>query len=277
MNLPRIPHLGFLAVLLVAVAVPAANAQLIAVEEDTGNLYAISTADAALELIGTTGISDLGALEFNALDGYHYGMTTGESASLYRIDISSAPETIGVEFVGELGYFMYEGGLAFTPDGTAYGFNAGATVPYLFTVDLETGAATIINPTDGRHDIAGLGWRDDGVLIGLDSSTASLLTIDPVTAATGLIEQVVPVIGGIGGMALEANGGYFVTGGPLAVSPGSNELYSFDPLSGEQFFIGTFEDTSTGTGLSGLAVVPEPATLTLLAAAGLGLLHRRRK
>jgi hypothetical protein len=250
---------------------------LIAIEEDTGNLYSVSTADAALELIGATGVPGLGSLEFNVRDGYHYGITTGDSASLYRIDIDAAPDTIGVELVGELGYFVYEGGLAFAPDGTAYGFNAGATVPYLFTVDLVTGAATIINSVEGRHDVAGLGWRSDGMLIGLDSSTGSLLEIDPVTAATTLIEDVIPVIGGVGGMALDAQGAYFVTGGPLSVNPGSNELYSFDLFSGEQFLIGSFENRITGSGLSGLAVVPEPATLTLLAAAGLGLLRRRHK
>jgi hypothetical protein len=52
-------------------------------------------------------------------------------------------------------------------------------------------------------------------------------------------------------------------------------LYSFDAFTGEHLLIGSFENVIVGSGFSGLSVVPEPATLTLLALAGATLFRRR--
>jgi len=238
--------------------------------------YSISTADSAVQLIDSTGITDLGALEFNPHDGFFYGFTTDASPSLYRFAIPPTLDQVTSELVGPLGLSVFEGGLAFSPDGTAYAVNGGATVPFLLTLNLSTGQATVVHSFEGRHDIAGLGWRSDGFLIGLDSTDNSLLTIDPLTAAVTTIDDVAAIVGGVGGMALNGNLGVFVTAGPLAIRPGSNELYRFDPLTGEQFFIGSFDQRILGRGFSGLSFVPEPATLGLLALGGLAMMRRRR-
>jgi len=254
----------------------AGTATLIGVEEDTGDFYAISTADASIQLIGHSGVTGLGTLEFNSRDGFFYGFTTGAAPVLYKFSIPASLDAVTPQSIGPLGLFAYEGALAFAPDGTAYALNAGVTVPSLFTIDLDTGQATVVNSMIQRHDIAGLGWRSDGVLIGLDSTDNALLEIDPTTASATTIDSIMPIIGGIGGMALLPNdAGYFVTGGPLAVNPGSNELYSFDALTGEHFFIGSFEDLIVGTGFSGLSVVPEPATLVLLVMGVASVLGRK--
>jgi hypothetical protein len=261
----------------------AGEAPLIGVEEDTGDFYAISTADASLQLIGHSGITGLGALEFNPSDGFFYGFTTGDNSVLYRFYVSPALDSVAGMPVGSLGLgFVYEGALAFAPDGTAYAMNGGTLVPSLLTLDLGTGEATIVASMQNRHDIAGLGWRSDGVLIGLDSTDNDLLVINPANAAVSLIDDVTPTIGGVGGMALFADTGYFVTAGLLAgvppgVSPGSNALYSFDPLTGEHFFIGSFDNVILGSGFSGLAIVPEPGSLALLVIAGIPLLVHRRE
>ena len=252
-----------------------AHGQLIGVEEDTGKFFAISTADSSMQLIDSTGIAGLGAMEFNPMDGFYYGFTTGASPSLYRFTIPPTLDHVTSELVGPLGVFAFEGGIAFSPNGTAYAVNGGVTVPVLFTLNLTTGAAAIVNSFAGRHDIAGLGWRGDGMLIGLDSTDNSLLTIDPQTAAVTTLDGVAATIGGIGGMALNGDLGYFVTAGPLAIRPGSNELYRFDPLTGEQFFVGSFDQRILGAGFSGLTFVPEPATLALMALGGLVFARRR--
>jgi hypothetical protein len=255
----------------------AGPAPLIGVEENTGDFYAISTTNASLQLIGHSGVTGLGALEFNPRDGFLYGFTTGAAPMLYRFDIPTSLDAVTGHSIGPLGVYAYEGGLAFAPDGTAYAVNGSVNAPYLLTLDLNTGHATVVNSMVARHDIAGLGWRGDGVLIGLDSTDNALLAIDPTTAGDTTIDSISPIIGGVGGMALLDGSGYFVTAGPLALHPGSNGLYSFNAYTGEHAFIGSFENVILGSGFSGLTVVPEPATLTLLALAGAALLRRKRR
>ena len=77
-------------------------------------------------------------------------------------------------------------------------------------------------------------------------------------------------------MVVVEDEGYFATGGLLALTPGSNELFSFDPFTGDQAGIGDFDATLSGVGVSGLAIVPEPTTIGLLVVGAFGLLRRRR-
>ena len=144
-----------------AVASPAAQANLVAIDQDSTNLYAVSSSDATLTLIGATGIDDFGSLEFRDADGFLYGITTGVNSALYRIDASDASTTL----IGSLGISTFEGGLAFATDGTAYGVNGGSTtVPILYQLNMETGEATLIAAFADRHDFDGLGWHGDGLI-----------------------------------------------------------------------------------------------------------------
>ena len=65
------------------VCAPAHAATLLGVHFDSGELYEVSTANAALTVIGNTGVPHLAEIEF-APDGKLYGFTTGPSATLYR-------------------------------------------------------------------------------------------------------------------------------------------------------------------------------------------------
>jgi hypothetical protein len=257
------------------------SAPLVAVEFDTGNIYRVSATDASASLVGATGISQLGALEFNPHDGFFYAFTVGDTPTLYRISIPSDLNSVGaVELVGGIeindeAIFISEGGIAFSPGGMAYAVNAGVTVPALFTLDLATGEATVVDFFEDRHDIAGLGWRSDGMLVGLDSTDNELLLIDPVTAAVQTLADVDDPIGRVGGLTLPGEIGYFVTAGPDALVPGTNSLYAFSPTTGEQVLIGNFNDVIEGSGFSGLSLIPEPATLSLLALGCVGVLRRR--
>src|ERR1043166_6306612 len=120
--------------------------------------------------------------------------------------------------------------------------SGGSTVPALLSIDLATGDASVIHMFADRHDFNGLGWRSDGMLIGLDATTNALLTIDPVTAAVTTLQDVGGTIGTVGGVALSPEIGYFVTAGPQAAIPGSNSLYSFDPFTGDQVFIANYQN-----------------------------------
>ncbi len=267
-----------------------ARADLLGVHYDTGDLYSISTADASVTLIGNTGVPQLGSLEF-APDGTLYGFTTGLTAALYSIN----PVTAAATWIGALGLgnrYVFEGGLAFAPDGSAYGTNGiSSDAPLLFSVNVGTGEATpIALMSGGSHDVGGLAWRDDGdgegTLIGLDRILpSSLLTINPGDASTSVLSQLNPgvVPGDTGGMALLGSFGprgeevgYFTT---AAIGGGGNNgLYWFDPYTGDHDRIGVFDpNVITGSGIGGLAIIPEPASIMLLGLGGLALLRRRRK
>ncbi|MFQ5592195.1 MAG: PEP-CTERM sorting domain-containing protein [Phycisphaerae bacterium] len=275
-----------LAAVVCCVVTPEARGYLIGIHDDTGTLYSISTADAAATPVGNTGIGRVGSLEFSPSDGLLYGFTHGVHAVLYSFDpVTAAATTIGPL---NLGTEVFEGGLAFSPDGTVYGVNGGAAADaLLFRLDTGTGQATVVGAlTGGRHDIGGLAWRgglEDGTLVALDRVTASLLLIDPFTGGTTLLAELSEDIqaGVISGMALADAGprrssavGYFST----AAATGTNALYSFDPYTGQHALIGEFDpNVIGGAGLGGLAFIPEPASSLLLAAGTLALLYRRRR
>jgi len=123
-----------------------------------GGFYSVNTSNASLSYIGSTGISELGALEY-ASDGTLYGFSSGTGAALYTID----PNTGASSLIGPLNNgFIFEGGLAFG-NGVAYGVNQGSnSTPYLFSLNLATGQATNIGQMYSNHDFNGLAWRSAG-------------------------------------------------------------------------------------------------------------------
>lgn len=265
---------SFSSALALSLAASVNAGDLYGINYANGDLYRISTVNAAVSLIGSTQIQGLGSLEF-APDGRLFAVSTGSSPSLYQINPSTAAATP----IGSLNLdFVFEGGLAFAPNGTAYAVNSGnAGLPGLFTVNLTTGNATLVGViSGGNRDINGLGWRSDGMLVGLDDFSNSLLAIDPANAASSLIKHLTPAVGGVGGMALVSGEAYFNTAGPGGTVPGSDELYSFDPFTGNYTLVGSLAPTITADGISGLALAPTTSsvpdagtTATLL---GLGII-----
>ena len=256
----------------------ATAAQLYGIEYDTGNLYRISTANAALTLVGNTGITNLGSLDYRPSDGLLYAIRNEfvvdhSVGSLYRINPANAAATL----VGSLGPEQVgEGSLVIAPNGTAYAAQMGfSDNPTLFKLNLDTAVPTTIGLiTGGFHDINGLAWRSDNMLVGLDRVTDSLLAINPSTAVSSVIAAVSAPIGGVGGMAAIGDSGYFATGN----FNGSNSLYSFNLNSGAHALIGSFSPTIAGVGIGSLAlVVPEPASLSLAVLAIVPLFVRRRR
>jgi hypothetical protein len=276
-----------------------AFATLLGVDYGTGELYSISETNAATTPIGNTGITSWADIQL-APNGTLYGFTAGTGTSkLYSINpTTAAPTLIGSLNLGA-SVAVFEGGLAFAPNGTAYAMNSGrATNDSLFTINLTTGAATSLGQVTGATniDINGLAYRSDGKLVGLENDSNSLVVIDPTTRVLSTLLAVPTPVGSVGGMTVENGVGYYVTAGPGASpTPGSDDLYSFNLSTGVSTLIGNLGFNSgcpptgsacTDFGLSGLATAPvpvpapsPPATFGILAAALtiFELAHRRRR
>lgn len=254
------------------------QAMLLGIDQGSGQLYSVSTVDASLALIGSTSL-ELGSLEMSP-DGRLYGVSTGAAPLMYELDASSAAASL----IGPLGgaLFVFEGGLAFAPDGTAYAANMGEeTNDWLMTIDTASGQASAIAQMAGTHDMNGLAWRSDGMLIGLDSAANALVIIDPATGATAVLRDLsalnrngASILGSNGGVTVSGNVGYFATAGTGATLPGSNELYRFDLFTGETHLVGAFPAGLSAKGIGGLAV-PEPASSMLMLIAAVVLADRR--
>jgi hypothetical protein len=258
-----------------------ARAALYGVDWDAGGFYQVSSSNAALSFMGNTGVPQLADLQYNPYDGRMYAFNASfNGSSLYRID----PQTGAATLIGGTGFIAVEGGLAFGPGGMAYAVSAlpnGAVENGLFTMDLNTGAGTMLGVLQGGYqDLNGLAYRPDGMLVGLGGGSGSnaLMLIDPHTFAISMLAPLRPAVGGVGGMAVDGGVAYFCTAG--AGSGGSDQLFTFDMYSGSYSLVGSFGHSATAVGMSGLTgmpTVPEPRTLVLVGVGLVGLLALRRK
>ncbi len=256
---------------LLALCARHATAQLFGISAD-GALVSINQSTAASTPVGTgtyPALNSPGSLEWDPTHGAFLTLTVGNFPSLYRVNRLTGASTL----VGPTGFqFVFEGGLQFSPDGILYATNGtNAASAQLLSVNPSTGAASIIGTMNSSTitpiDINGLAWRSDGVLIGLDRPSNSLVIINPDTAAVTALAPLTATVGNVGGMTnAVGNLGYFVNG--------SNELYSFDLFSGAATLVGTIP----GSNITGLAYIPVPApaaaSMVMLAA---GLMRRRTR
>lgn len=258
---------------LVLIGVQAAQADYFmrAIDYDTGDLYAVDPTSTNagivdMGIIGSTGVPGMADIWWDPADLCLYGYTTGIDAKFYRIDADTAAASeIGSLNIG----FVFEGALCEGPNGSLYGTNQGdAEDPHFFTVDKHTGAATVVNTIGGlAHDVNGMVLRDDGWFAGLDRETDKLLIFNP---ANGFISNQISMLGivagEVGGMTRHFSQSYLSTSGPSSAFPSNSGLYTLNPNTGEVDFIGVFDPFNiTGTGISGIAVIPEPASMICLA------------
>lgn len=258
-------------------------AQLVAIDFDSATLYDLDTGTGALTNARATLMDGPGDLVLSPA-GVLFSISTGPFSELYRID----PSTGSSSLIGPLGMdFVFEGGLAFAPDGTLWASNAmDAGNPFLMGVDVLSGAA-ILGPrigADGEdYDVNALAWSD-GMLLGVDRESNSLIRINPLDGAVALVRSYdaslgEPSFGAVSGMA-SINGTLWVaTAAPDAVWGGSSSLYTVNPLDGSFSFVANL-DSSLGTGISGIALVPEPGAwlgLVLMLAGVHFLSYRSRR
>ncbi len=242
----------------------------------------------------------LGSTGFGALaqapTGELYAIRFLVTADFYEID----PITGTTTFIGPMGASNTEGGLDFDPTtGILYGVNAdGGVAGGLFTVDLGTGAKTIIGPildTGGSEiDASAMAFDDAGNLYLLRTNTSpmELWQIDPSDAST---LSAIPIPGlamssmlAIGGMEFDDSSGKL-----YVLYESGALLVEVDPMTGASTILGPSPANSgleivapCGPPPSGF-VVPSSSSmsLTILAAAmlgtglsgGLGLTLLRRK
>ena len=270
----------------VALASSTAFAQSLIGNSFDGVLYDVNVATGAATNPRSTGtgVESLTGITF-APNGTLYGLTgfAGTPAnSLVTID----PVTGSTTQVGFTGLSVAEGDLAFDPaSGVLYGMQHVPSNRQLFTIDVATGAGTVVGSLGGSEEIepSAMTFGSDGTLYVLDTGidfgdrpdiSTRLLTVDKFTGAT-LTEVTLPIeLGYTAGMDFDPVTGqlYVADGG---VGEGTNDLYLVSPANGAMSVVG---QTGVAVGLAGLAfAIPEPSSAVMACVAGLSALARRRR
>jgi DNA-binding beta-propeller fold protein YncE len=143
------------------------------------------------------------------------------------------------------------------------------TAPYvLMRIDALTGASVV--GQIGFSDVSGLAFGAAGTLWALDTGADALLVLDPADASTLATLPLSEALGAVAGMDFDPVSGllYVADGG----TGGQGALFTLDVETGVLTEIGPL---GLASGLSGLAVVPEPSALAL-GVAGIAWLAVRR-
>jgi hypothetical protein len=226
----------------------------------TQSLYEIDTMTGVATLVGDTGVEQFNGIAYDAIAGSLYGYTT--DAETYVLSLGTGAATLIADAPG----IVPEGDLAFDNSGMLFTTNGGD----LATLDLGTATLTAVGDMGlVADDVSGLAFAATGAIWGYAKNGTfedSLLTIAP---DTGVASE----IGTLGIFSDAAVGG-------LDVDPDSGVLYLSDGASLYTVDGGTADATLVGDhglgGMSGIAFVPEPASIGLLViGAALGLRRRR--
>lgn len=241
-----------------------------------------------------------------------YGSTGGDNSTgggrIYRIDTVAQTMTL----VANTG-FGRVGGIAFDASETLYAVAGGSAGPAtLMTVDVNTGATSVIGTVTGVQGVDALAFQSDGTLRGgaWTGGGGALVTINP---ATGAVTGSLPLIGTgnsfVAGLEFASDGTLYgsrgnaggrqddfvvvnmVTGVLTALGPQEHVISDLafgltgtlygSRTDGAIFVINPANGTKTflfSTGLANLSgltgVIPAPGSLALL---GLGLLAGARR
>ncbi len=176
--------------------------------------------------------------------------------SLFRVEQSTGD----MQLIGSTGVRIVEGDIDFHPlTGILYGIQeekTGASFDSnLFTIDLETGAASVIGAiVNYPADLSAMAFDRNGTLFVLDTTHEALYTVDPTNAQIVTSVSLSQPLRGMAGMAFHpTTGALYVADGHEVWSTMRN-LYTLDSDTGLLTTIGpTIE-----YGLAGLAFVPEP-------------------
>lgn len=224
------------------------------------SLYRIDSVTGAATLIGSTGISRINGITFDTSTGTLWAYTT--NADLYKLDVNTGAATL----FGAQANTIPEGDITYHSPGLAYVTNGGE----LGRIAITSGAYTPVGQMGlVADDVSGLEVDDDGSLLGYSKNGTgpdTLIRINPASGVASLIGLTgVSSPSAFGGLALDsATGALFMTDG--------ERLYTVDRFSGAATLIGAHGPTA----FSGLEVIPAPAGVGLLAAAGLLAARRRR-
>jgi len=237
---------------------------------DSNDLYAVSTENASMELLGQITPRfepPLISLE-RAPNGTYFG-TTIHYVMTVDLGAGTAEEFF---FAGDESYFV--SGLDFSPTGFGY----------VTTVPFAGGGPThfnVFNPDTGEIiesgniqdlDVWEVAFRPDGVLLGFDNATNDVWQIDPFTGDVEFMFSLAPGIGDVLAMTTFGDESFLL--GWEGFDPDApRKLYDFDLYTGETTLIGQIDPNAL---VLGLALVPSPSGAALMALAGVALARRRR-
>ena len=252
--------------------------------EGPATLYTIDSTTGTETLVGLTGYSRVGAIDFDPSTGTLYGVGVKTNDGIGGFELITLDITTGVATsVGLTGVTSSFQDISFRSDGTLFAYAGGS----LYTLDLMSGAATLLGPTGlpggGGNATA---FDPSNVLFNINESNISTLNQTNGAATDTMVDVDYPIELGTNPRANAMD--YDLTTGILYASvvhgiegPNANFIAQIDLATGDVSNI-----HSTILGLDALAVfqqngnetsVPEGMSTFWLALPLIGLLavHRR--
>ena len=267
------------AVVLVTACAGTARATPILYAAADDVLYTLNTTTGAVDsVIGPIALEVTG-LAFHPTTGVLYGTTSNLSPSNPRSLITIDPNTgVGTLIGSTSGHVMTD--IAFDSSGTLYGWSGWRDrgTSDLNTINLTTGAATIVGDFGGDTSGNGLAFDSSGTLYAdlRFPVPGSTHTINPATGlATGTIAKIgVSSSSFFNAMAYDPDTGLLF--GMSRQNPGFT-LFTMDPNTGVVTQLGVEQFSIRFDALAFVTTaIPEPSSLALLAFGAIGLVASRR-
>lgn len=285
--LAAVPSAAWASIGYIATGSNSVDGKLYTVDTDTAQTQEVGDLLVGADPIGITGLA------FHPVTGVLYGVTTNASAHQHRRTLVTIdPATAAATLIGSYSVSGSAIGDITFVGGTLYGQKGGDSTPgstedRLYTLNLATGAATLVGPIGSNPDtdLGGFGLAADAAGTMYASLYGNLAndspTLDTYNAATGERTDGVSLSGDLGSndfdvfaaLAFDAEGDLYGTRSDRA-GIASVALTSIDPATGVVTEIGALPDN---TDAIAFAPIPEPASAALLALGGLTLFRRGRK
>lgn len=231
-------------------------------------LWDVSTTTGAVSNPRPTGLGHTIGIAMHPTNTRLFAVTSVGGApvanALYEVNMTTGASTL----IGPLGIgTLFEGDLAFSDNGTLFGIFSSK----LFTINTTTGAATVVGNPNGS-DYSYLSFNGSGTLFGIDNGMTpgqiptNLDQLSTTTAAVLASQQLLPALGGYGGMDWNQLGGHmWVADGkdPSSVYAGHRKLFKLDTTTGVLTAVGLL---GLSHGVTGLAACKPCAVETALEA-----------